>query len=208
VNDAIVHYKTQSRSPSVQSLNPTVTLNVGIFNSENTSDQRTPLQRKSQRHLPDVSTAIFGSTEAASHQFPSLRIIAFVLVLVNDGMVMSMIIESELRQSGYILKCEECQLVEMLLCQVFDNSKDSDIRGTGVVDESSRTREELAVDLIRVTTKFGVRTLLVRKFVECEQVHILALSNIGSGSTTIGFLRSDNLSDVTANESTFLDIIE
>jgi hypothetical protein len=179
-----------------------------MFNSENASDQRTPLQRKIQRHLPDVSTAIFGSTEAASHQFPSLGFITFVLVLINDCMVMSMIIESELRQSRYILKCEKCQLVEMLHCQVFDNSKDSDIRGTGVVDESSRTREELAIDLIRVATKLGVRTLFVRKFVECEQVHILALSNIGSSSTAIGFLRSDNLSDVTANESTLLDIVE
>lgn len=77
-----------------------------------------------------------------------------------------------------------------------------------MVDESSRTREELAVDLIRVATKFGVRTLFIRKFIECEQVHIFALSNTGSGSTTIGFLRSDNLSDVTANESTLLDIVE
>jgi hypothetical protein len=191
----------QSRSPSFQLINAVLLhhLILGIINSRNVRERH---------HLPDVSTAIFGSTEAASHQFPSLGIIAFVLVLVNDGMVMSMIIESELRQSGYILKCEECQLVEMLLCQVFDNSKDSDIRGTGVVDESSRAREELAVDLIRVATKFGVRTLLVRKFVECEQVHILALSNIGSGSTTIGFLWSDNLSDVAANESTLLDIVE
>jgi hypothetical protein len=77
-----------------------------------------------------------------------------------------------------------------------------------VVDESGRTREELAIDLIWVATKLGVRTLFVGEFVECEQVHILALSNIGSGSTTIGFLRSDNLSDVTANERTLLDIVE
>jgi hypothetical protein len=123
-------------------------------------------------------------------------------------MVMSMIIESKLCQSGYILKCEECQLVEVLHCQVFDNSKDPDIRGAGVVDESSRAREELAIYLIWVATKLRIRTLFVGKFVECEQVHILALSNIGSGSTTIGFLRSDNLSDVAANESTLLDIVE
>jgi hypothetical protein len=161
-----------------------------------------------QRYLPDVPTAIFGSTEAASHQFPSLVIIAFVLVLINDCMVMSMIIESELRQSGYILKCEECQLVEMLHCQVFNNSEDPDIRGTGVVNESSRTREELAIDFIWVPTKLRVRTLFIGEFVECEQVHILALSNIGSSSATIGFLRSDNLSNVTANEGTLLDIVE
>jgi hypothetical protein len=77
-----------------------------------------------------------------------------------------------------------------------------------MVDESGRTREELAIDLIWVATKLGVRTLLVRKFVEREQVHVLALSNIGSGSATISFLRSDNLSDVTSNEGTLLDIIK
>jgi hypothetical protein len=77
-----------------------------------------------------------------------------------------------------------------------------------VVDESGRTREELAINLIWVATKLGVRTFFVGEFVECEQVHILALSNIGSGPTTIGFLRSDNLSDVTANERTLLDIVE
>jgi len=84
--------------------------------------------------------------------------------------------------------------------------EDTQVRITGMIDESSRAGEELAVDLVWGISETLIGAVKIVELVEFEEVNIFAVFNVADSPTFVGFLFGHDFAEIKVDKFAFFDI--
>lgn len=161
------------------------------------------------KHLPEPTPASLSTAQALCSEHSLILAILGFSRNINTIFLRastSDVVESEFRETGNVLKSKEAQLMQVFVGTVADNSHDSEIGFTRVIDKARWAGHEFTVNFVWFIFEACIFGLWVVELVEGEQIEILLILVLGLLSAAVGFCWGEDFANVFVDELSFPDI--